>query len=423
MTTTVRVGRESTEIGRRARLIRRRRGLSLDVVAGLAGFSKGYLSLLETGQRGFNRLGLIGDLARALGCSVIDLTGQPYLPVDRDTSDALAAVPDIQMALHNYGPDDVPDVRPRPLDELVAQAQTANDHRDQSRLSLAGRDVGTLITELQAHALTTGSPDRDRAVTALVTALSVAGPVALIGAGNPDLQASAGRHMHDLAQQHGNPGLIGFAHWFWSGSLMFLGARDRARKMASVGIDELTPVVRLDAADTLPAEVLGMLHGRLAWVAAQEQRGDHARAHLDEAGMIADRIGECTGGIRRHFGPTNVRLWRLERGVELGEGGRAYAEITRTPLDVAALGSSERSSSLHLNLARALAQDGPDRDAEAIRHVDIADRLAPQRIRMNPVARDLVIDLDRRARRRVWELDSLCNRFGLGKQRSQRVKT
>ncbi len=138
--------------------------------------------------------------------------------------------------------------------------------------------------------------------------------------------------------------------------------------------------------------------------------------------MIAGRIGECTG-MGRHFGPTNVRLHQLGIGVELGEGGRAYAEITRTPLDVDALGSRERSSEMHLDLARALVQDGPDRDAEAIRHLDTADRLAPQRIRMNPVARDLVIDLDRRARRRVWELDSLCNRFGLGKQRSQRVKT
>jgi transcriptional regulator with XRE-family HTH domain len=196
VTKTARVGRESTEIGRRARLIRRRRGLSLDVVAGLAGFSKGYLSLLETGQRGFNRLGLIGDLAGALGCSVIDLTGQLYLPVDRDTTDALAAVPDIQVALHNYGPDDVPDVRPRPVGELVAWAQTANDHRDQSRLSLAGRDVGRLITELQVYALTAGSPDRDRVVTALVTACGVAGPVARVGAGNLDLSAAVGRHMY-----------------------------------------------------------------------------------------------------------------------------------------------------------------------------------------------------------------------------------
>jgi hypothetical protein len=351
---------------------------------------------------------------------VTDLTGQPYLPVDRDTADSLAAVSGIQVALHNYGPDDLPDVRPRPLDELVAWAQTANDHRDQNRLSLAGRDVGTLITELQVHALTAGSADRDRAVTALVTACSVAGPFARISAGNPDLAAAAGRHMHDLALRHGNPGLAGFARWFWSADLMFLAARDRAKVMVSIGIDELTPAVRLGTEITLPAEMLGMLHTRRAWIAAHERRGDEARAHLDEAGMIATRIGECNG-MRRHFGPTSLRIARLGMGVELGEGGRAYAEITQAPLDVEALGSRERSSSLDLDLARALVQDGSDRDAEAIRHLDTADRLAPQRIRMNPLARDLVIDLDRRARRRTWELDSLCNRFGLSRPSSRRV--
>lgn len=68
------VGVESAEIGRRARLIRRRRGLSLDVVAGLAGISKGYLSMLETGKRRLERRGLLDALAGALGCSVVDLT-------------------------------------------------------------------------------------------------------------------------------------------------------------------------------------------------------------------------------------------------------------------------------------------------------------------------------------------------------------
>jgi len=58
-------------------MIRRRRGLSLDVVAGLAGISKSYLGMLEHGKRGFNRRGLLDDLAAALGCSVVDLTGQP----------------------------------------------------------------------------------------------------------------------------------------------------------------------------------------------------------------------------------------------------------------------------------------------------------------------------------------------------------
>ncbi|MGH3906481.1 MAG: helix-turn-helix domain-containing protein, partial [Pseudonocardiaceae bacterium] len=88
MTETAPVDSESVEIGRRVRLIRRRRGLSQDVVAGLAGISKAYVSMLEKGQRGFNRRGLIEDLAGALGCSVTDLTGEPYQPVDRDTADA-----------------------------------------------------------------------------------------------------------------------------------------------------------------------------------------------------------------------------------------------------------------------------------------------------------------------------------------------
>ncbi|MGH3888474.1 MAG: helix-turn-helix domain-containing protein [Pseudonocardiaceae bacterium] len=157
MTRIVPVDLESIEIGRRARRIRRRRGLSLEVVAGLAGFTKSYLSMLENGQRGFNRRGLIEDLAGALGCSVTDLTGQPYLPVDRDTADALTGLQSIRVALHDYRPDDVPDVRPRPVDELVALAQTADGHVDQTRFSLAGRELGTLITELQAHALTVRS--------------------------------------------------------------------------------------------------------------------------------------------------------------------------------------------------------------------------------------------------------------------------
>ncbi|MGH3752880.1 MAG: helix-turn-helix domain-containing protein [Pseudonocardiaceae bacterium] len=98
MAKSVPVDAESIEIGRRARMIRKCRGLSLDVVAGLTGITAPYLSMLERGQRGFNRRGLIEDLAGALGCSVTDLTGQPYLPVDRDTADALAAVPGIQVA-------------------------------------------------------------------------------------------------------------------------------------------------------------------------------------------------------------------------------------------------------------------------------------------------------------------------------------
>jgi transcriptional regulator with XRE-family HTH domain len=419
---SVPVDLESIEIGRRARRIRRRRGLSLEVVAGLAGIGGApYLSMLERGLRGFNRRGMIEDLAGALGCSVADLTGQPYLPVSRDTADALAAVPGIQVALHDYGLDDVPDVRPRSLDELVAWAQTADDHRDQARFSLAGRELGTLITELQAHALTAGSADRPRAFTALVTVCMVAAHVAK-NVGNCDLAVTAATRGYGLARRHGDPGLLGFACYSTGLQLTWLGARSRATATLTDGIDQVTPAVRLGAEDTLSAEMLGMMHLTQALTAAHEKRSDDAHAHVAEATQLATRLGE-RNGMGRHFGPTNVALWGLAAGIELGEGVRAYEDLTRAQLDVSALDSQERCGALHLDAARALMQGVPDRDAEAIRHLDTADRLAPQRTRLHPIARDLVIDLDRRARRRVWELDSLCNRFGLGGPGSQRVNT
>ncbi|MDQ3763711.1 MAG: helix-turn-helix transcriptional regulator [Actinomycetota bacterium] len=402
---------EARTIGARARMIRRRRGLSLDVVAGLAGITAQYLSMLERGLRGFNRRGLIEDLAAALGCSVADLTGQPYLPADRNAADALAALPTIRGALNDFGPMDVPDLTPRPLEALVTEADKANEHCGQANYALASHDVGTLLAESQASALTAAPAERDRAFTAAVTACFVAGVVAS-RAGYIDLAATAARRGYDLAQQQDNPWIIGFARWYWACELTSMGARTRAHAVLSEGMRDLVPAVRLSAADTLPAELVGMMHLQQARTAARQKRADDAHAHLDEAAQLAARVGE-RNGMRQHFGPTNVAAWRVSIGVELTEGAKVYEETMAPPIDIDALGSRERSSSMHFDLARVLTQEGGPRDGDAIRHLDMADRIAPQRIRSDPLARDLVLTLSRRARRRVWELDSLCNRFGI----------
>jgi transcriptional regulator with XRE-family HTH domain len=408
---------DASAIGARARKIRTRRGLSLDVAAGLAGISKPYLSALERGLRGFNRRGLVEDLATALGCSVADLTGQPYLPTDRNTADALAALPSIRLALNDFGPMDVPAVTPRPLEALASLADKANEQCGQAHYSLAGHDVGGLLAESQASAFTVTQTERDQAFTAAVTACFVAGVVSS-RAGNIDLATTAARRGYDLARQHDNRGLLGFARWYWALELTSMGARTRAHAVLSEGIDDLTPAVQSAAADTLPAEIVGMMHLQQARTAAREQRADDAHAHLNEAAHMADRVGE-RNGMRQHFGPTNVAAWRVSIGVELTEGAKAYEDATAAPIGIDALGSRERSSSLHFDFARVLAQEGGPHDGDSIRHLDTADRIAPQRIRGDPLARDLVLTLDRRARRRVWELDSLRNRFGVGVQHSQ----
>lgn len=72
--------------------------------------------------------------------------------------------------------------------------------------------------------------------------------------------------------------------------------------------------------DTLAAEMVGMMHLHQTHAAARQGHADGAYDHLNEASEIAARTGE-RNGIRRHFGPTNVAMWRLSVGVELSQGG------------------------------------------------------------------------------------------------------
>ena len=156
-----------------------------------------------------------------------------------------------------------------------------------------------------------------------------------------------------------------------------------------------------------------MGHLFAAKLAARTGHRDDAAGHLDHAAELAARTGEHNTAWQ-HFGPTNVTLWRVAVGVDLGGGAAVYERALRDAPDFDVLGSVDRSANFHFDLARALVSCDGDRDAEAIRHLDTADRLAPQRIRPDPIARELVGVLDRRARHRVWELDSLRNRFGIG---------
>lgn len=183
---------EASTIGARARKIRRRRGLSLDVAAGLAGISKPYLSQLENGQRGFNRRGLIEHVAEALGCSVADLTGQPYFPVDRETAAATAAISEVRVALHSATLDDVPDALARPVPELVQAVARANMYRDNARYAMAGRELGELLVELHVWAVTGDGDDRQAALAALVEACQVGKPI------SPSTWPVLGRKLRDL---------------------------------------------------------------------------------------------------------------------------------------------------------------------------------------------------------------------------------
>jgi transcriptional regulator with XRE-family HTH domain len=404
---------EARSIGQRLRLIRRRRGMGLAVAAGLAGISKPYLSQLERGERGFNRRGLLEDLAEALGCSVADLTGQPYLPPDRATAEARTSLPGIELAVCDCTLDDVADIPARPLAELVALARQANTSCDETQYALAGREFGAVLGELHVHAATGTSDTRRVALAALVEAcIAASGTVRALGHGT--LAVVLARRGYDAAERLGDPALAAFAAMQRSGTLIRVGARHRAATVLSDALRAVEPSADPTAAENGSAQAAGMLHLASAQLSSREHRGDDADAHLAAAAELAHYTGECND-LNFHFGAANVNAWSVAIGVELKRGPEAAERITPdVPRLAGLLDSADRRSGLHFDIARGWAQAGGDRDGEAIRYLDAADRIAPTRIRNDPIARDLVLTLDRRAPRRVWELESLRNRFGIG---------
>ena len=69
-------GRQDTgSRGERVRWARQRRGLTLDVTAGLAGRTEGWLSLVENGLRPLDRFSDIVNLARILRVPMPVITG------------------------------------------------------------------------------------------------------------------------------------------------------------------------------------------------------------------------------------------------------------------------------------------------------------------------------------------------------------
>jgi len=230
--------------------------------------------------------------------------------------------------------------------------------------------------------------------------------------GYAELAVTATDRGYDAAWRLERPDLVGLMAMGQTMTLGRVGARRRAEAIAQTVLDELAAEPGPTGHDTTVAQARGMLHLAAALVLARDGRADDAADHLAEARSLAAHTGE-RNHLRYHFGPANVAAWDLTIGVESGTGPQAAERFTAAPIELSVFGSRDRECNVHFDLARAWAQAEGSRDGEVIRSLDTADRLAPMRVRNDPIARNLVADLHRRSRHRSWELDSLRNRLGV----------
>jgi transcriptional regulator with XRE-family HTH domain len=389
-------------IGQRVRRARRYRGMTLATAAGLAGISTSYLSMIENGRRRLDSRTLIGTLADVLAVSVVDLTGQPYAPTDREQSDAQAAVPSLRLALMQTALDGVPDVVPRPLPELLAETRRIGDLRWTCDYAAVGAVMPRLLREL--HAAVRDPSVRAEASRALVMVCQ-AGATMLKDLGYPDLAWIMADRGCQVAEQLGDALWVAASRFPRAHALLAAGATTQALSQ----VDDAAALVTPDAAEA--GQVYGMLQLSAAMALTQLHRADDALTRIAEADEVAARTGDGTA-FRFCFGPTNVRLWQVALAVEEGEGGRA-AVIART-VDVGAIPARSRQAAFYADVGRGLAQVR-GRSREAVTMIRRAEELAPQRIRVHPLVRETVRDLLGQSRRAAGgpELRGLARRMAV----------
>jgi transcriptional regulator with XRE-family HTH domain len=393
------------EVGGRLREIRAWRGQSLEVTAGLAGISYGYLGKLERGEKQVNSRRLLEALASALRVAPQELTGQPYPPADPLSGEVHATLAGVESALENYDLGVDPGVVARSWPEMAAAVTELTELRAQADYAAQGRLLPGLLAEL--HALYVRDPQHRRDVlVALMYAYHAAASLCN-NLGVRGLPLLAARLAQNCAQELDEPEWLGYAAYLRG----MMGGPHGRQHQYELSVNAAERLANTPGPNAV--QVTGTLHFIAAYACATQ--GDAARTydHLAEADALARRLPEHRENFAGLcFGLDNVQLWRVSLATELGEGAKV-AEFARGA-HPAAIPLRPWQAIFHSDLGRALATDRATR-SQSVQSLVTAEQLAPQLVRNNVFVRETVTGLLPTAGRDHTgrELRGLAHRMGL----------
>jgi len=378
-------------IGERVRFYRQARHKTQAVVAGLAGVTEDYLSQIERGLK-TPSTALLHRLARVLGVPTSVLFGEssaepatPGHPLSAAIHTALAAGGDGASA---GDPPDLLVLRDR------VEAAWKSWQGSPRRYSQTGPLLPGLITDVQAA---TRIPRVQPDAAARREAARLAADLYFLlrtftkRIGRADLSLLVAHQGVRAAEDADDPLRIAAAKWNLGQVLLATNEPEIAEEITTRGAAELRP--RLDGNPDHLA-----LYGAL-WLVAAIAQARHrdawaAREALrDHAAPAAEATGE--GNLLwTVFGPTNVALHAFSIEMEAGETSEALR--LADAIDTRHCPSIERRATFCLDLARCYHLR--HEDAGTILHLLAAEQESSEDLRYNPLARDLVRSLLRRAR-------------------------
>ncbi len=395
-------------IGERIRFYREAQRKTQAVVAGLAGITDDYLSQIERGLK-TPTIALLHRIARILDVSTSALLGEP--PPEPDDLGS-PAIPTIHRALLGYGPSraglghtDLGDLRGR-VDAAWTSWQTAP-----TRYTSTGALLPDLILDVeQATRQFDGADELQerRESFRLAADLYFLLRTFCKRIGRLDLSLLVADRATRAAEAADDPLRMSAAKWNLGHVLLAANHPEGAEDVAVTAAEELEP--GLPNADPRFTALYGALQLVAAMAAVRNGDAWTARDRLREkARPAAARAGE--GNVCwTVFGPTNVGLHEVSLEVEAGEAAEALRLADR--VDASRSPSIERRATFLLELARCYEQRRED--PAVLLHLLSAERQAPEDMRYNLLARDLVRGLVKRARPSYGaEARGLAGRIGL----------
>lgn len=386
------------EVGRTLRGVRRARGKSLDVIAGLAGISKSYLSRLESGDRALDRRSLVVALADALEVAPSEITGSA-LATPRERADD-RALQEIRAALLAVSLGE-PRGEIRPVEQLRGRVANLVAAQNDAESAAVGAALPALIRDLHTTVDARGGVD----VLRLLPLAHVQGTQAwLTAVGAPiDLSWQAVLLGRRAAERAAEPIPLAVSAYGTALGLLSAGAFGHASHVLAR--------VELPARTTEEIQLSGSL--ALASSLVSAARGDRSEqsAALEHAAELSERTGE-TNMLGFGFGPSNVAVWRMQGALESGDHSEAAEIAERVRAD--ALPVRARQAVYWREYGRALAQLPKRRDA-AVGMLRKAEEISPEHVHRHPLTCSTLTELVAKARRDSTgrELRGIAYRAGL----------
>jgi transcriptional regulator with XRE-family HTH domain len=372
-------------IGARLRVLRRRRGMTLAQLAGLAGLTPSFLSMAERGQRALDRRSHISALAAALRVSETDLVGGSHLTRDPVQAEPHATIPDLRAALFTNTLTAPSADRARPLAELVVEMGRID--RSEYKHVQVGRMLPALIDELHVHAC---APADEAAYQVALQTLIEAFQTATFTSkdlGYGDLAHIAAMRAIEAASILDDPVSRGKA-----ASLRIHTMPSTARDLTLTAAERAADSLQPEARDGASIQVLGMLTLAASLSATVALNYDRAEHWLDQATDLAAQVPDTPAENWGAFSTTNVNVWRVALAVERGETGVSLLRLAKTVDETRLSGRLGRRAAFLADVGRGLARE-PRMRTDAVRWLRRAEDVAPHKIRNSAPVRETVAAL------------------------------